>query len=105
MAENNEWQPITEEELLEILDEDIAWLPDQHRPSWERYAVTPRRAEIVRSAEVGVEPVWVVAQRENRIVFYDDVEEEWAVGRLKGESVVDGLLIGELEEAVEELTK
>jgi hypothetical protein len=72
-----EWRPITREEFDTIVSQQAAELTPSQREMLERYGVVPRQAIIRRSTEAGDEPVWIIAERDGQVLYYDDVEEGW----------------------------
>jgi hypothetical protein len=96
------WQPITRTEFDELLAEQVGMLSDESRERYEQYHVPLWQATIRRSEVGGDELVWVVAQYNNLVVVFDDVEYEFASGFINddGQLVDDIGLVGELTHAM-----
>ena len=68
-----EWHPIEKEELEEIIREDLALCKPEQRAVFEKYRVPLRRAPIERYGKL--EYVFIVAQRGDEVMYFEDVEE------------------------------
>jgi hypothetical protein len=88
----DEWQPITRSAFDELLAEQICQFSDESRERFEKYHVPLWQATIRRSDVCGEELVWVVAQYNNLVVFFDDAEYEFASGFIND----DGQLVGDI---------
>ena len=74
------WQPITEQELQElVLDQLTRCTPGQQR-AFLNHRVPTYKVPIHRIG--GVEQVFVVAQLPNGLVYFEDVEDGFDVGSL-----------------------
>lgn len=78
----DDWTPISRAAFETLLLEEIAAFEATDNELWSKYKVAVRSAPIVRSRECGAEQVFVVAAIEDRVLFFDDVEEEFGVARL-----------------------
>jgi hypothetical protein len=98
----DEWQPITRTELDELLANQVAMLSDETLERFEQYHVPLWQATIRRSEVSGDELVCIVAQHNRLVVFFDDVEYEFASGIVSddGQIVDDIGLEGELTHAM-----
>jgi hypothetical protein len=98
----DEWQPITRTEFDELLAKQVGMLSHESRERFEHYRIPLWQATIRRSEEYGDELVWVVAQHNKLIVFFDDDEDEFAVGTINDEGrLFDDIgLVGELTQAM-----
>ena len=76
------WSPISRAEFEALLLEEIAAFEATDNDLWSRYKVAVRTAPIVRSREYETEHVFVVAALADRVLFFDDVEDEFGVARL-----------------------
>ncbi len=95
------WQPITEENLLTLLAEELAKLPADLREQFEAADQPPCRVPCERG--LGTETVFLVFHCNDRFVIYDDVEEEFAVamvGNARDGLVTAWVLAGSLEWAM-----
>ncbi len=68
------WRPITEDEFSRLFDEQYSALDDDERRLFDRYRIDPWKAIIRRSEEAGDEPVLVVAQAKDGVLYFEDVE-------------------------------
>jgi hypothetical protein len=68
------WRPITEEQFSRLFSEQYAALDEDERKLFDRYRVDPWRAVIRRTERAGDEPVLVVAQANDGVLYFDDVE-------------------------------
>ena len=68
------WQPITDDEFLSLFDEQYAELNSEQKQVFDQYRVHIPKAVIRRSEETGDELVHIVAQVENDVLYFDDVE-------------------------------
>ncbi len=68
------WHPITDEEFSKLFDEQYSELNNGERSVFDRYRVPHWKALIRRSQEAGDEEVFVVAQAEDGVLYFDDVE-------------------------------
>jgi hypothetical protein len=85
----------------ELLASEIAALPPDLRERFERYRVVPWQAVLQWGIRSGGK-VFVVAQADEIAVYFDDVEEEFAVGRISEGEIFGAGLIGELRYAMYE---
>lgn len=84
-----------------MLESEVAELGPRERDLWDEYKVAIRSASLWRSAEYGRERVFVVAQIEDRVLFFDDVEGQFGVARsANDEHLQDCALYGELRYAL-----
>jgi hypothetical protein len=74
------WNPISRDVFERILEEEIEALTPAALKAYEKYATAPFEQPCARSVDSGIERVFVVARNENRLLFFDDVEEDFGVG-------------------------
>ncbi len=67
------WKPITEDELAELIRQQFTECEPDQRATFEQYRVALRRAPIMRYGKH--EKVFVVAQRGNEVLYFEDVED------------------------------
>lgn len=67
------WRPATVEEVKKIVQEDLAVCDQEQIAAFERYAIEPYCAPILRYGKE--ELVVVVARRGNAAIYWEDVEE------------------------------
>ncbi|HEU6441341.1 MAG TPA: hypothetical protein VFF38_03185 [Microvirga sp.] len=96
------WKPISEEEFSELFKSQYAQLDAQARRLIEPYLRPFWRASIKRSEEMGDEHVFVVAQKQNGILYYDDVEDGFNISTVdeNGRILTPGGSQATLEEAI-----
>jgi hypothetical protein len=93
--------PITEDELTTRLTKEIADLSENSRQRFSSTSIKPRLATVRGSDEHRDENVWVVAQAGDCVIFFDDDEDEFAVGRVDQENhLLDFGLMGDLTDAL-----
>lgn len=97
-SERMSWKPIQLEDLRILLRTSVDELLPATREAFERAAVGPYEVNCVRVSEAGPERVFVVARLANKVLIFDDVEDEFGVGSLTAEG---GLLEWELEGSLE----
>jgi hypothetical protein len=68
------WEPISEKDFLELFAAQYEELDDRERVAFERFRVQPWMATIRRSERTGDEHVFVVAQANRGVLYFDDVE-------------------------------
>lgn len=68
------WQPATREEVEALLEEGLAALHPTHRSRFEQMRVAPRRVPVTSTPG---EFVYVVAEYQGKVLYYDDVEDGW----------------------------
>jgi hypothetical protein len=77
------WKPISLGELQKELVRQLAECAPAQLEAWERYRVEPFRVLIMRAGMP--EQVFVVAQKDREVMYYEDVEEGFNVSRLTAE--------------------
>jgi hypothetical protein len=82
------WNPLSRARFDQILQEEIANLPPDARDIFRACAIGVQQQLCYRSDTYGREQVFVVARDGARVLLFDDVEDEFAVG-VPGE---DGVL-------------
>jgi len=68
-----EWSPTTQDELESLIHDELGACTEKQREIFNRYKVPLRKAPIVRYGKQ--EYVFVVAQRGDEVMYYEDVEE------------------------------
>jgi len=71
--DQDKWSPITEEQMLDLLEEQLAACTPERREVFERYRVPPYRAPLIRYGKS--ELVFVVAVKDGEALYYEDVED------------------------------
>ena len=95
------WKPISDVDFCDLLAMQSAALSPESEQRFAQTAVTPFQAIVRRSEQYGDERVWVVAKADDRIVFFDDVEDEFAIGRIDADGrVYDYWFSGDLTDAM-----
>ncbi|HKS76045.1 MAG TPA: hypothetical protein VJQ82_22725 [Terriglobales bacterium] len=97
----NEWNPISRPEFDERLEEEVADLCPDTRKIYEENTIVIVAQPCFRSQLYGIEHVFVVARAGARLLFFDDVEDEFAVGEPDKDGVLRKWgLCGELRSAL-----
>jgi hypothetical protein len=95
------WSPVSKETFERILREEIASLTPEATKAYEKYSVTTYEQRCERSVDSGIERVFVVARKGNRLLFFDDVEDEFGIGVPDGDAILRDLgTFGQLVAAV-----
>jgi hypothetical protein len=83
---------LTSAEFEHLLGEETASLQAEARAVLDRYAVAPFRVAREFEGRRGprLSPVWVVARDGDVVLGYDEVEEEYGIGRLRGDGPLEG---------------
>ena len=71
------WRPITESEFEELLSSQLAELLPEEREKLTAWRSPTRKVRIRRSRAAGDEYVYVIAEVEGSVLYFDDVEYGW----------------------------
>ena len=74
-----DWAPVSKERFAEILSSEIPSLAPEIQRLYEQYAVQPFHLPCLRDQGGAQERVFVVAKNGNRLLYFDDVEEDFGV--------------------------
>jgi hypothetical protein len=103
MATEN-WKPISRAELENRLNTEIAALPVNLRSAYTEHATAIAEQPCFRSKQFGPERVFLVARSGKRLLIFDDVEDEFAIGVADEDGVLrDWGLYGDLIDALRAL--
>jgi len=104
--EGDDWEPISAADLSARVSEEAKELTAEDRERFETWRAEPgMRASIFRSESHGAESVYVLAKVGSSVLFFDDVEDEFAVGRLGDDGLISSPgLAGELRSALQSLS-
>jgi hypothetical protein len=97
------WHPVSREKFEHLLKEEIETLTPAALEAYEKYSKAPYEQPCLRDSASGIERVFVVARNGNgnRLLFFDDVEEEFGVGVPDSDGVLRDLgTLGPLVAAV-----
>jgi len=98
------WKPISRAELENRLNSEIASLPVDLRSAYQEYATAIAEQPCFRSEQYGPERVFVVARSGIRLLIFDDVEDEYAIGVADDDGVLrDWGLYGDFVDALRAL--
>ena len=75
--EHPDWRPIRRGELDSLVAEQEAALDHGQKAILDACRVEPWQAVIRRSEQAGDEVVWVIAERQGQVLYFDDVEWGW----------------------------
>ena len=89
MAGMGTWEPATPEKFRRYLDTGIAELSPDDLRLYERYRVDPVLIFINRPRTDGTEKVYVVARKVDRVIVFEDIEDQFAIGTLVAEDRVE----------------
>jgi hypothetical protein len=97
----DDFTPISEAEFTAVLADAVTSLEEPQRSTYHRYRVSPYRQECWRSELYGTEHVFVCARSGDALIFFDDAEDEFAVGVPERDGVLRSWgLFGELSSAL-----
>lgn len=80
MGDAMTWHPISREKFERLLKDEIETLTLAALEAYEKYSEAPYEQACLRDSAGEIERVFVVARNGNRLLFFDDVEEEFGVG-------------------------
>ncbi len=69
-----DWKPITDSEFADLFRNQYAELSEAQRNTLDQFRISFWKATIRRSKEMGDESVFVVAQKDDGVLYFDDVE-------------------------------
>lgn len=88
-----------------ILKQDVAQLPPEVLRLYEEHSIPTVELKCHGSEEYGVEHVFVVARAGVRVLLFDDVEEEFAIGIPDSDGILRRWdLFGQLQLAIRRLS-
>jgi hypothetical protein len=70
----NEWKPLTETEFTELFKAQYDELDNAQKDIFDKFRVAFWKAIIRRSEMMGDETVFVVARKDDGVLYFDDVE-------------------------------
>ena len=85
---NDDWKPISRPELENRLKTEVAGLPADVLSIYEEHAITIAEQPCFRSKQYGAERVFVVARSGSKLLIFDDVEDEFALGAPSDDGVL-----------------
>jgi len=73
------WRSITEAELLELIEAEVAVLTPARSSVWNRVRITPEKWQLSPEGDLGGE-FWVVGLHDGRAIWFNDIEEgfDWS---------------------------
>ncbi|HXE33308.1 MAG TPA: hypothetical protein VN087_05300 [Verrucomicrobiae bacterium] len=74
-----DWAPVSKERFDEILSREISSLAPGVQRLYEQYAVQPFHLPCLRDQGAVREQVFVVAKKGNRLLYFDEVEEDFGI--------------------------
>lgn len=74
-----DWKPITKNQLMKIISKEEHEIPQTLYRRYLAYKVDPYKIDCIRSNISGLEQVFVVAKKDNKLIIYDDVEDEFCI--------------------------
>jgi hypothetical protein len=99
-----DWQPLSRAGFEDVLNEEVAQLSPEVLRIYQACASGIVELPCYRSQHSGIERVFVVARAGGRVLIFDDVEDEFAVGIPDIDGVLrDWELYGPLKVAVKSL--
>ena len=102
----HDWQPLSRAGFEDVLKQEVTQLTPEALKIYEAYASGIVEQPCYRSGQYGIERVFVVARHGERLLLFDDVEDEFAVGVPDSDGVLrDWGLYGPLLVAVRGLAE
>jgi hypothetical protein len=100
----SDWQPISREQFEQMLRTQEAELSLDLRKLYEAHKTAIVEQSCFRSEQYGTERVFVVARSGKQLLFFDDCEDEFAMGVPDEDGVLRAWgLYGDLKDAVPHL--
>jgi len=97
----DDWEPISLADLESRLKIEVAALPDDLVNTFKGHATAIVEQPCFRSEGYGTERVFVIARSGTRLLIFDDVEDEFAIGVSdEGGVLRDWSLYGDLMDAL-----
>ncbi len=81
-----EWKPASIESVRQIVQDDLANCDRETAAVFETYRVAPRPAPIIRYGKL--ESVFVVARKDDHVIYWEDVEEGFGVSAVNTDGQV-----------------
>jgi hypothetical protein len=101
---HSDWQPISREQFDQMLGTQEAELSPDLRKLYELHKTAIVEQSCFRSEQDGTEHVFVVARSGKQLLFFDDCEDEFAMGVPDNDGVLRAwVLYGDLKDAVPRL--
>lgn len=95
------WQPITREMLDVLLSVCLNAMGERSIALFQQYHVEPYLISCIRTPEIGQEMVYVVARFGEKVLIFDDVEDEFGIGIISQNELLENWrLYGTLEAAL-----
>ena len=102
----DDWEPISRAELEDRLHLEKGKLSPVLLETFQNLAAPVSEKPCFRTEQYGIEQVFVVASSGQRLLFFDDVEDEFAIGVAANDGVLrDWGLYGDLMDALPALTR
>ena len=81
------WDSLTREELQRALERAVCALHPSHRDKFKEISVVPWQVEL---AERPGKFLWVVAEHQGQLLYYEDIEEGWEVEKRNATGGING---------------
>jgi hypothetical protein len=94
------YRPLEKAEIEEGLRAEVLDLPQDLRRYFTAVAVDVRQ---MKRGDFPDASLFVVAQSGTRAIFYDDIDEDFGIGTLDGDVLIDCSVTGELRYALAQL--
>jgi len=93
--EGESWRAISAEEMQALIEKQLAECDAEGRALFQRIRLTPRKVIFDRGRFQ--ENVFVVAQVDGKVLFFDDIEDGFEVGTPDADGVLRGVGLGQFE--------
>ena len=74
-----DWTPVSGEQFAKILSNEVSSLAPNVQRLYQQYNVKPYQLPCLRDQDSALEQVFVLAKNGNRLLYFDDVEEDFGV--------------------------
>ncbi|NQD36471.1 hypothetical protein HPT27_05485 [Permianibacter sp. IMCC34836] len=82
------WTPISETDLATLLSQQLELCSNEQQALFERHRVTPYKVAISRFGDI--ESVFVVAEVDSRVIYFEDVEEGFELDVIDSSGLIRG---------------
>lgn len=95
------YTPITKVKFVALLKKEESALNTFSNEKYQKYKKKPGKRKCFRFVDVDDDMVYVVAKMRNRVVLYDDAEQEFAIGTIEKNGIItEWVLYGSLKSAI-----
>ena len=89
------WNPWAVEKVEDLVAREVRHLTSDACASWSTVRVPPEITTTSSGPGADGQSYWVVARRDDRVLYWDSIEEEFGTGRVRAGLLVDYGTYGE----------